>query len=164
MAVQTFTDIAFSSFYFVFIFGPTHETSKLVAVKVLFSVSPSTYSVIYSEKICPLFGQILMFEVFQGLFLAFLLQRKDVLGTRLKSYMLNPFRASNFAKEILKITVRNTIQFCNVRIRRIRACVQYSKKQQKSLINGRNSEVFLPLILLNLVYLECYTSPSSMWF
>ena len=26
-----------------------------------------------------------------------------------KSYMLNPFRASNFAKEILKITVRNTI-------------------------------------------------------
>ena len=26
-----------------------------------------------------------------------------------KSYMLNPFRASNFAKEILNITVRNTI-------------------------------------------------------
>ena len=26
-----------------------------------------------------------------------------------KSYMLNPFRASNFAKEILKITVRNTL-------------------------------------------------------
>ena len=34
--------------------------SKLVAVNVLLSVLPSTYSEIYSEKICPLFGQILI--------------------------------------------------------------------------------------------------------
>ena len=34
--------------------------SKLVAVKALFSVSLSAYSEIYSEKIFPLFGQILM--------------------------------------------------------------------------------------------------------
>ena len=34
--------------------------SKIVAVKALFSVSPSAYSVIYPEKMCPLFEQILI--------------------------------------------------------------------------------------------------------
>ena len=59
--VQTLVDIAFSScFYFVFILGHRYQTSKLVAIKVLFSVLPSTYSVIYSEKICPLCGKILI--------------------------------------------------------------------------------------------------------
>ena len=60
MDIQTFISIAFTSFHFVFILGPTLETSSLLAIKVLFSVSPSNYFVIYFEKICPLSGQILI--------------------------------------------------------------------------------------------------------
>ena len=38
-------------FYFVFVLRSTHQMSKLLAVKVLkFSISLSTYSIIYSEK------------------------------------------------------------------------------------------------------------------
>ena len=63
--------LSFGCFYIVFIFGPTYQGSKLVAIKMhIFLVSPFRYFVILNH----------LFEVFQGLFFAFLLWRGDTLG------------------------------------------------------------------------------------
>ena len=48
-------------FYSVIILGSTYETSRHLEVKIMiFSVSPLTYSVICSEKVCHIFEQILI--------------------------------------------------------------------------------------------------------
>ena len=67
-------DIAFCSCFYpwLYILNIISLTSNLINV---FLVSPSTYSIIYSEKMPSIrenFNHV--FEVFQGLFLAFLLQ------------------------------------------------------------------------------------------
>ena len=59
----------YASAHVFFILSPTYWMSKLLAVKVLiFSVSPSTYFVIYSEKMSSIWANFnRVFEVFQGL-------------------------------------------------------------------------------------------------
>ena len=58
---------------------------------LIFSVTSATYSVIYSENMPSIWTNFNHFEVFQGLFFAFVLQRKDALGTKLlkKNFNLN---------------------------------------------------------------------------
>ena len=52
---------------------------------LIISVSQWTYSLIYSQKFALYLGKFsLCFEVYQGLFFAFLLQLKDALGFRLE--------------------------------------------------------------------------------
>ena len=56
---------------------------------LIFSVTLSTYPVIYSEKYALYLGKFEnVLEVFQGLFFAFLLKQKDALGTRLVEKVL----------------------------------------------------------------------------
>ena len=58
--------LSFGCFYIVFIFGPTYQGSKLKAIEMhIFLASLFRYSVILNH----------LFEVFQGLFFAFLLWR-----------------------------------------------------------------------------------------
>ena len=76
--------------------------------QLIFSVLPSKYFAIYAEKYALYqanFGHVS--EVFQGLFFAFLLQRKDVLGSRLQE------KACIFIK---KETLRQvcSCEFCEI--------------------------------------------------
>ena len=63
------------------------KQSYLAAKCLMFSVPPSTYSVIHSKKYASIWENFNhVFEVFQSLFFVFLFQRKDALGMRMLLY------------------------------------------------------------------------------